>query len=260
MDGDLLKQYLNGLPVPEIRAFDQIGSTNDEAIRWAAQGAQDGCLVVADMQTQGRGRFNRRWVTRPGVALAFSLILRPTPAEMPYLGLFSPLGALAIGQALEKQYNLAPLIKWPNDVLLERKKVAGILVESVWMGEEASSIVVGIGINISPAAVPPAEELLFPAISVEDVTGQPVDRFAFLSEILRQAFQWRKQLHQLAFIEEWNRLLAFRGEWVQIKENGGASLTGQVMGVDREGNLLLHGKDGQQHTVVVGDLHLRLVE
>lgn len=257
MDRDLLRNCLIGLPIPEIRAFDQIGSTNDEAVRWASEGAADGCLVVADTQTQGRGRFQRRWVTQPGAALAFTLIVRPTPAEMANLGLFSPLGALSIAQALETRYGLGPQIKWPNDVLLERRKVAGILVESVLVGEEVQSIVVGIGINVSSAAVPPPSDLLFPATSVEDVARRAVDRYELLGEVLRQTFQWRARLEPVTFTQAWSQRLAFRDEWVQITENGREPITGKVTGVDREGNLLLLGKNGETLTIVVGDLHLR---
>ncbi|MEN4100610.1 MAG: biotin--[acetyl-CoA-carboxylase] ligase, partial [Anaerolineaceae bacterium] len=123
----LRMDHLAGLPVSELRYFDSIGSTNDEALRWAEQGAPDAALVVADTQTAGRGRMDRRWVTRPGVALAFSLALRPTPVEASALGLFSPLGALAVAAALRENYGLLAEVKWPNDVLLERRKCCGIL-------------------------------------------------------------------------------------------------------------------------------------
>ena len=255
-----LKESIAGLPVPQVRSFTEIGSTNDEAVQWAADGAPEGSLVIADSQTKGRGRFNRRWVTRPGVALAFSLLLRPTPAELPRLGLFSPLGALAICCALEEKLGLAPQIKWPNDVLLNRRKAAGILVESSWVGEAIQGIVIGIGINVAPDAVPPAEELLFPAISVEDVTQKPVDRFALLRDVLRHIFAWRARLHEEAFIEEWNRRLAFKDEWVEIKESGGGVVTGQVIRVDPQGNLLLRDASGTVRTIIVGDLHLRLMK
>src|SRR5512142_3320319 len=134
MDVDRLRSHLSGLPVAHIRCFDTVGSTNDEALAWAAAGAQDGCLVVADQQTLGRGRLNRRWITRPGAALAFSLIFQPGPEEIERMGFFSPLGALAISQALEEKLGLSPEIKWPNDVLLMGRKTAGILVEAAWMG------------------------------------------------------------------------------------------------------------------------------
>jgi BirA family biotin operon repressor/biotin-[acetyl-CoA-carboxylase] ligase len=101
---------LSGLPVPQVRYFDTIGSTNDEAISWAASGAAEGCLVVADQQTSGRGRLGRRWVTTPGAALAFSLILHPHPAEQAQSRFFTALGALAVCQGLETSVGLSAQI------------------------------------------------------------------------------------------------------------------------------------------------------
>jgi BirA family biotin operon repressor/biotin-[acetyl-CoA-carboxylase] ligase len=260
MDGQSLRISLSGLPVPDIRYFDSAGSTNDEALAWVAEGADDGCLVVADQQTRGRGRFRRQWITRAGAALAFSLILRPTSAELHRAGFFSPLGAIAICQALEVDPALMPSIKWPNDVLLLRKKVAGILVEASWVGDRPQAVVIGIGINIAAEAVPPASELLFPATSVEEAAGKPVDREALLRAILQALFTWRKQMRSEAFLQAWEARLAFRGEWVQIENSGQAPMTGQVMGIDPGGNLLLRNQAGETTTIAVGDLHLRPME
>lgn len=260
MNIDSLQNNLAGLPIPEIRYFDSIGSTNDEALAWIAAGAGDGCLVIADQQTRGRGRFQRRWITRAGAALAFSLILRPTVGEMARVGFFSPLGAVSLSQALEEQLGLHPLIKWPNDVLLERKKAAGILVEAAWLGDQLQGMVIGIGLNITPEAVPPAAELLFPATSVETAAGQPVDREALLKAILQAIFTWRAALTTEAFHQAWEARLAFRGEWVRIEDSGQPPVTGQVMGIDPGGNLLLRNQAGETTAVAVGDLHLRLVE
>lgn len=259
MNTHSLETLLDGLPIPEIRYFDSIGSTNDEALAWTTAGAGDGCLVLADQQTQGRGRFQRRWITRPGAALAFSLILHPTPTEMKHVGFFSPLGAMAICRALEDHLALKPLIKWPNDVLLERKKVVGILVEASWMGSQLQGIVLGMGINIKAEAVPPAHELLFPAISVEEAAGKPVDREYLLQAILQNLFSLRAGMQGDAFRKEWEARPAFQGEWVRIEESGEAPITGQVMGIDPDGNLLLLDQAGRTATVAVGDLHLRLM-
>lgn len=257
MDAQSLAELLAGLPIRRWRYFDHIGSTNDEALRWVAAGAEDGCLVVADHQTQGRGRFQRRWVTRPGRALAFSLILQPTQAEMSSLGFFSPLGALAISQALEDRLGLAPQIKWPNDVLLERRKVAGILVEAAWLGEQLQGLVIGIGVNIAPDSVPPAGELLFPATSVEEAARRPVAREALFRAILQALFAWRAQMRREEFRHAWEQRLAFQDEWVRIEAAGGAPITGQVAGIDAAGSLLLKNVTGKTVAVAVGDVHLR---
>lgn len=271
MNVQSLTSLLAGLPVPQVRAFDSIGSTNDEAKSWAADGAADGCLVIADRQTQGRGRFGRRWITLPGASLAFSLILRPDPAEMNHAGLFSPLGALAISQALEQAYKLDARVKWPNDVLLhdaaiqhpqatDWRKAAGILVEAVWTGEQLQALIIGIGINVAPGAVPPANELLFPAICVEDSAGQPVNREQLLKDVLAALFAWRPKLLDDRLRMEWEKRLAFKNEWVQVEETGGPPIIGQVVGLEPSGSLLLRTQAGELVKAAVGDVHLRLKE
>lgn len=260
MDVQTLKSRLAGLPIPDLRYFEEIGSTNDEALTWIEKGAQDGCLVVADAQTAGRGRLGRRWVTRPRAALAFSLIMRPSQAERAHLGFFSPLGALAICQSLEEQFGLHPAIKWPNDVLLERRKMAGILVEVSWLNDQLQGVVLGIGVNIASNSVPPDSEVMFPATSVEHVLGRAIDRRDTLAAILKGIFHWRGLLGSQAFFQGWEERLAFKDEWVQVQETGGAPLTGQVAGIDATGQLLLRLASGQVKAVSVGDVHLRLVE
>lgn len=260
MNAQSLENLLAGLPITHLRYFDTIGSTNDEALGWVAEGAEDGCLVVADQQTQGRGRFQRRWVTRPGCALAFSLILHPTKEEMNHIGFFSPLGALAISQALEDALGLAPQIKWPNDVLLDRQKAAGILVEAAWLGDVLQGVVIGIGVNIAPEAVPPADELLFPATSVEEAAKRTVDRETLLRSILQALFAWRSQISSEGFHRAWEQRLAFQNEWVRIEEAGGEPITGQVVGIDTQGSLIIKNATGKTVAVAVGDVHLRLME
>src|SRR5512146_539455 len=131
MNPNELKKALSKLPVGDVRYFDTIGSTNNEALAWATSGAKDLSLVIADEQSAGRGRLDRKWYTPKGTALAFSLILRPTAQENPYLTRMVGLAALAITDALQTR-GLSAQIKWPNDVLLNGSKVAGILIESVW--------------------------------------------------------------------------------------------------------------------------------
>jgi BirA family biotin operon repressor/biotin-[acetyl-CoA-carboxylase] ligase len=257
MDVTSLTSLLAGLPVKQIRYFDTIGSSNDEALAWLQAGAQDGCLVVADHQTRGRGRLNRRWITQPAAALAFSLILRPAQEEIDRAGFFSPLGALAICQALEGLPGLRPQIKWPNDVLIQQRKVAGILVETSWLQNSIQGVVIGIGINVKPEAVPLAGDLLFPATSVEESAGAAIDRATLLREILRALFVWRSKIHTVDFRRAWEQRLAFRGQWVQIEGGTGTPVTGQVLGIDALGSLLVRSAAGATIPVSVGDVHLR---
>ncbi len=254
-----LRQKLLPLGIADLRAFDVIGSTNDEALDWAATGAADASLVIADSQIRGRGRLGRHWVTNPGAALAFSLILQPTPQEIAHLALFSPLAGLGVSLALEK-IGLSPQIKWPNDVLLNRKKVCGILAEAAWLGNNLQGVVIGIGINIAPAAVPPADQLLFPATCVEEALGSPTDRLEILSATIEAILHWRSLLSSKQFVHAWQERLAFRGEWVRVENTGGTAITGQVIGITSDGNLQLRTPSGEEAQVTVGDVHLRPAE
>src|SRR5215216_2280329 len=166
MNQNELKQALAKLPLGKVRYFDSIGSTNNEALAWATSGANDLSLVIADEQTAGRGRLDRKWFTPKGAALALSLILRPTAEEKPHLSRITGLAALALTDTL-RTYGLISQIKWPNDVLLNGRKVAGILVESVWSGETVDCLVIGVGVNVLQGAVPDPRLLRFPATSLE---------------------------------------------------------------------------------------------
>jgi BirA family transcriptional regulator, biotin operon repressor / biotin---[acetyl-CoA-carboxylase] ligase len=259
MDSQELHNRLDGLGLGEIRFYPQTSSTNEVAMMWLNQGAPDRSLVAADEQTAGRGRFARRWVTRPGAALAMSLILRPTPAEAQTLGLFSALGALGVADALESLYGLAPQIKWPNDVLLDARKVCGILVESAWNGDQPDGLVIGIGVNVSPEAIPPAAELAFPATSVEGALGKPADRWQLLREMLARMLAWRARIGSAEFFSAWDGRLAFRGEWVRIVSGypGQADREGRIAGLNPDGSLRLSDRDGGEFSVDIGDVHLR---
>ena len=257
MVNNLLKSQLDTLPLGGWRYEETIGSTNDAALAWVETGAPDLCLVVADHQTQGRGRFQRRWITHPGAALAFSLILRPSKREISYLTRFSPLGAVAICHALSTSLGLSAKIKWPNDVLLNEHKVAGILVENVWTGSDLQAVVIGIGINVSPLAIPDPSELMFPATSLESILGQPVERWSILHQILASLIEWRPRLASPEFQRTWENHLAFKDQWVRISGSIGPDQIGQITGLDPDGSLRLRSSSGSQFTVSAGDVSLR---
>jgi BirA family transcriptional regulator, biotin operon repressor / biotin---[acetyl-CoA-carboxylase] ligase len=253
----LLEQALKDTPVPAFRFFPSIGSTNEEALAWASTGAADFSLVLAEEQTRGRGRFNRRWHTLPGTALALSLILRPTPAETANLVLFSPLCGLAVADAVQSQTGLQPLVKWPNDVLVNRKKVCGILVESTWTGGQAGAVVLGIGLNTSRGSVPPSDEQRFPASSLEEELGSPVDRLRMLVALLNALHAWRPRLGSPEFFHAWQTKLAFVGETVRIEQSEKSSIIGIEKGINAEGHIVLVTDSGEEVSFEIGDVHLR---
>lgn len=280
MDQHELQNLLADLPLGGTRYFANVGSTNDLASRWAKAGASDFSLVVADEQTAGRGRLNRQWFTPPGSGLAFSVILRPEnlPGETispspqaelhPAISRLTALGALAVCETLNQALSpvLPAQIKWPNDVIATRRKLAGVLVELHWSGEKLIAAVLGIGVNVTPSSVPPPEELNFPATCVEDVVGNPVDRWILLHDILGQLLGWREQMASDIFLQAWLGRLAFRGEWVTMVTESGtgqdtpAMMEGQVAGLNPDGALRLRLPSGEITAVHFGEIRLRPID
>ena len=198
----------------------------------------------------------RTWLTPPATALALSLILRPNAIERKNIGLFSGLAALALVSALKK-YGVTAQIKWPNDVLIQGKKTAGILVETVWMGAEAESVVLGMGVNVAPESVPPVEMLTFPATCVLSEAAQPIERFDLLRTLLVELLAWRPKLASDEFIRAWNESLAFRGETVQVWSGEAEPLIGQLDGIQADGSLRLRLNGDEVRVIHFGEVHLR---
>jgi BirA family biotin operon repressor/biotin-[acetyl-CoA-carboxylase] ligase len=250
-----LKEYLG---VPGFRYFNSTQSTNDEAATWSSEGAVDGSLVLADTQTAGRGRHERRWQTQPGSALAFSFILRPSLDERERFSLFAPLGGIAVCDALIRGWNMTVEIKWPNDILIRRKKVCGILAETSWQGSKVSAVILGIGINVAHDSIPPVDELQFPASCIDDEHGQPIPRYEILKMVVNTLFEWRKEMGKPDFFQYWQEHLAFQGEPVRIIEDGKTTIYGMQSGILPDGRLEITTANDVKIGVTAGDLHLRL--
>jgi len=262
MDQVALENCLANLDLGWLHYTARTGSTNADAAQWAEQGAPDRSVVIADEQTAGRGRLQRRWFTPPGSALAFSMILsaRHLPVGLP-LTYLTALGALAVNDALCEDYHLQAEIKWPNDVLLERRKVAGILAEAVWQGDRLSAVILGVGVNVSQDAVPVEVNLQFPATCVNAHLESPVDRPALLAAILDRLLKRKKQLAQSEFHAAWEANLAFRDEWVYLisSQESETPITreGQILGLEIDGRLRLRDRAGAVFTARSGEIHLR---
>ncbi len=256
MNQNELKKSLSKLPLGDLKYFESIGSTNDEALAWAANDAPDLSMIIADEQTSGRGRLDRKWFTPQGTALAFTLILRPTADEKPYLTRTVGLAALAVAESLRTR-DLAAQIKWPNDVLIAGRKVGGILIESVWSGEDVDCVVIGIGINVLRGSVPPMGSLLFSATSLEGELEYAPERLEILHDILAAFIDIRPRMVKEEFIKKWEGLLAFQGELVQIESGDTPAVIGHVMGLESDGSLRLRNEHGESITVRFGDVRLR---
>jgi BirA family biotin operon repressor/biotin-[acetyl-CoA-carboxylase] ligase len=235
----------------------ETGSTNDEARRLAEAGAPEGTLVITDHQTAGRGRLNRRWEAPPGCCLLMSLLFRPELAayQIPRLTMVC---GLALAEAIESETRLAVGLKWPNDVLIEGAKVAGMLTEVGWSGSRLDYVVVGMGLNanLDPERLP--GDLLMPATSLSRALGRPVGRLPLLHSFLRaveRRYLALKGGHSPHV--EWAGRLVTLGKPVTVS-GAGAVLSGVAEGVTADGALLIKLPDGSLETVLAGDVTLRL--
>lgn len=262
MDQTVLEKALEGLPLGLVQYYDSLASTNDEAQRLAGEGCPNLTLVLADQQTAGRGRQGRTWITRPGASLAFSLVLLPPftlqPNAVTHL---TALGALAVTGAIEEALGLQAEIKWPNDVIINGRKTAGVLVEAAWSGSLITSIVLGVGVNVTAGSIPDlsVEDAHFPPTAVEVEFNQSVDRLALLRKIVEKILFWLPETGSPAFLGAWERLLAFRGQWVRVSLLGFSTAVeydGQIVGLAHDGSLLLKTPDGEVIPVNVGEVRL----
>ncbi len=256
MNQSSLNALLSDLPLGEIKYFNSIGSTNDEALAWANQGARDLSIIIADEQTMGRGRLDRPWFTPPGTALAFSLIIRPAAQEKPFLSRLVGLAGLSIVEAIQT-FGLQPQIKWPNDVLLDNRKLAGVLIELVWAGEDITCVVIGIGVNILKRAVPNTDLLRFPGTSIETALDRDVERENVLRDILAAFIALRPEISTDEFMNKWGDALAFRGRQVRVEMGAGQTVVGRLEGILADGSLRLRDDNNKSVTVQFGDVSLR---
>ena len=236
----------------ELHYYATIGSTNDRAAELARDGAPEGTLVVADEQTAGRGRAGRKWHTPAGSGLALSLILRPRGLDSSVVRALGLIGAMGIIDALS-EFGLQAELKWPNDVLLQGGKVAGVLAEASWTGPRLDHVILGIGVNVKSAGLP---SLAFPATSIESSRGQTVSREALLVGVLAGTDRWYGRLLAGEAHPAWEARLAYRGQRVAIT-NGTGEHEGRVLGLTREAGLRLEGTGGEEVVLEAGAYQLR---
>ncbi len=244
------------LPGLTVEVVDETASTNALVTERARAGAAEGLVVTAEHQTSGRGRLDRTWETPARSALTFSLLLRPTAPlhSWPWLPL---LAGYAVDKAL-KAAGFEPSVKWPNDVLLGERKVAGILVERVET-DGGPAAVVGVGLNVGMTA----EELPVPEATSLAVVGTAPDRTDLLVDVLASvwesytAWQVGGDLAGARLAESYVAACATIGRQVRVDLPSGEVLTGTASGIDPSGRLVVQHGDG--HTAVsAGDVvHVR---
>ena len=239
----------------DYRYLTTIGSTNDYALILAAEGAPHGALVVAEEQTSGRGRLKREWMSRPNRGIYLSILLRDLlPVRVAPQS--SYIGALALVKMLREELGLAASIKWPNDVLINGRKVAGILTEMQSDQEFSRFCVMGIGINVNHSREEMAGPFRYPATSIAIETGFAVKRqkvlLDFLSRFEREyeRFVERGLPALLPEIEQYTEMI---GKTITVV-CGNREIVGKALGISPEGALLLLRGDGSREPVWAGDV------
>jgi len=227
------------------------GSTNDNALLAARAGAPHGSLFVADEQTAGRGRRGHAWLAAPGESLLFSVLLRPT-LELSQASALTLAVGLALRDAIAPLLTEAAQIKWPNDLYVNEKKLAGILVESQLQGERLQAVVVGVGLNVLTRDFP--AEIAARATSLAVLGATRVEREPLLQEILN-ALALRLDAYQqtgvAGILDELNAADALRGRRVQVDTQAGLG-----RGLDEQGRLLLEDDAGVTHAITAGTVEL----
>ena len=236
----------------KVIAYPSLPSTNDIAKREAKKGAREGTVILAEEQTAGRGRLKRAWLSPRG-SIALSIILHPTPAQLPYLIMVA---SLAVARCIEKVGGLETQIKWPNDVLVNDKKVCGILIESDVRGSAVDYAVIGIGINVNllPADFP---EIAATATSLSHELGKEISRREMIRCLLVEAENLYLALPEGdSVFQEWRDKLVTLGKEVEVS-SGKTSYKGVAESVASDGSLLLRQPDGHLMKIVAGDVSLR---
>ena len=233
----------------------EITSTNTLARELAERGAAEGEIVLAEAQTMGRGRLRRRWESPPFENLYLSVILRPklAPRHAPQITL-----AAAVGLAQTVRFFLPepPEIKWPNDILVRGRKLAGILTEAACDAERIHHVILGIGLNVNYRREGMPEELRDRATSLAEIAGHRLSRESVLARLIQDLDRCYGELEDAGFGSlrpHWERYFGWRGRTVRVAHSG-RTVVGRALGIDPEGGLIVEDDLGQRHTIVAGDV------
>lgn len=240
----------------ELHYFQEIDSTNLEAKRLGEQNTPHGTLVIAEKQTAGRGRRGKGWESPSGSSIYMTILLRPElePTHAPMLTLVM---AVAVAKAIRQETELEAKIKWPNDVVVNGKKVVGILTEMSTEIDYINHVVIGVGINVNTQKFP--EEISATATSLALEKGKQMRRSPLIVSVMQQFETYYERFIQskdLAFLmEEYNHLLVNCNR--EVKVLGKESHTGIARGINTKGELLVERENGETEVVFAGEVSVR---
>jgi BirA family biotin operon repressor/biotin-[acetyl-CoA-carboxylase] ligase len=256
---DISRQLGTRVVGRRILVYPEVASTNTLALELGDRGEPEGTIVVAETQTAGRGRSGRPWASAPHLGLWTSVLLRP-PIRAGEASLLSQLAAVSLAEAVaEVDPAVAPRIKWPNDLLLGERKVAGILVEVKAEGERVNYAVVGIGVNCNHTLADFPASLQASATSLALAVGRPVSRLQVAQALYRHLDAW-----YLGFIEGSREPILGRvgalcgtvGRWVRV-ETGQEHYEAFAEAINRDGSLRVRLAGGETRDLVSGEVSIR---
>jgi len=237
-----------------VQVYPVVGSTMDLAHEAARAGAPEGLLILAEEQSSGRGRYDRRWQAPAGSSLLASLLLRPTFLSPEQAFLLTALAALGLAEAIEETTGLATSLKWPNDILLQGRKACGILAELEWQGGLLAWAVLGWGLNVNVDFGD--SDLAGRAISLAEAAGRPFERLPLLLASLEHLERHYRAIRAGRGTEvwaAWRGRLGMLGRPVRVEGPEGA-YTGLALDVAGDGALLVQREGGEIVRVLAGDL------
>lgn len=238
--------------------YSRLESTNLEARRLAEEGAPEGTVVVADEQTSGRGRRGRAWLSKPDAGIWCSIILRPS-LPTGQAGALMLMSAVAVREAIQRETGLPVTIKWPNDLLIHRRKVCGILLELAANQESLRWTVLGIGINVRPPAGGFPGKLAATSIALEQALAGPVYRPRLLACVCERLEHWYGRL-EAGFIPEvlaaWRAGCDWLGARVDIQQ-GDKVYPAVALDIQADGGLAVSDLKGNRHVIHAGEVSIR---
>lgn len=235
-----------------VRYLAHTGSTNDVLREMAEQGAPEGAVVVTDEQTAGRGRMGRVWAAPPGSSLLLSVLFRPAlPPEHVYRLVM--VCGLAAAEACEAEEGIGRVdVKWPNDLQIGGKKLAGVLAESAFSGEQPEWVIMGVGLNVNQTFAA-SDPLAGTATSLRTISSRQHDRAALLARLLAGIQRWHARLDDAGLVEAWQARCVTVGQRVRV-EAAGRVLEGLAEEIDAGGALWLRDDDGRRHCLAAGEV------
>jgi BirA family biotin operon repressor/biotin-[acetyl-CoA-carboxylase] ligase len=241
-----------------IHHFHTLDSTNSKAYQLALDGAEEGEVVISESQEKGRGRLGRQWFSPPFLNLYLSVILRPKiPPHQ--ASLITLMAAVATADAIQKFSGLLPLIKWPNDILLRDRKIAGLLNEIHSEMDRIHFVILGIGVNLNLDKRMFSKEIRAGATSLKIEMGQAISRKIFLQTLLQELEKWYTVIMKEGsahILKAWRDRAHIKGRRVKVTSFGKA-LTGVAVDIDSDGALILETMGGKRERVVAGDIEYR---